>query len=69
MIVSFDNIRYLSILSTRIINNFDFIFLQFDTFQVYERELSLEENMIIGKQDKKLKAFSYIFKSLSQNQK
>ena len=69
MLVSIDNIRYVSILSTKIITNFDFIFLRFDTFDIYEKELGLEENLIISKQDKKLKALTYIFKSLSSNQK
>ena len=51
------------------ITNFDFVFLQFENYCFYEKELGLEENMIVTKQNKHLKSLGYIFKSLAQNQK
>lgn len=69
MLVSFDNIRYLSGWSSRIATNFDFVFVKCDTFRAYEREIGMEENMISSKQERKIKGLAFILKSLSENQK
>lgn len=69
MIVSFDNVRYISGLSSQILTNFDFVFLNYNTYHIYEREIGMDENMINSKQDQKLKGLGFIFKSLSSNQK
>lgn len=54
---------------SRIRRNFNFAFLNENTFQVYEREMELHENIIANKEDKKVKALVYILKSLSSTQK
>lgn len=69
LLVSFDNIRYLVGLGSKILTNFDFVFVKCETFRVYEREIGMEENMISAKTEKKARGLGYILKSLSENQK
>lgn len=56
-------------LNSKILENFNFLFHNVNTFKLYEIELTLEENHLLNLEDKKKKGLKYILKSLSENQK
>ena len=69
MLVTFDNVKYLATMTSKTRKGFNFGLLHYNTYHVYQRELGFEENLITSKEDKKVKALTYILKSLSPNQK